>query len=144
MNFRSIGKLGFLLVIVGYLMPMFGINLIITSAQMNGFEYAQLAMEEGGDATICGILMYGFLLFAAVGVIIGALLLAKKNVPVFIDWLIILVCIAGILYVSIDAIKDGAILQTGVYIIGLGLIVALIAQIISAIRKEKQSKKTST
>jgi FtsH-binding integral membrane protein len=137
LNFRSIGKLGFLLVIIGYLMPMFGMKLIIGSVQMNGFEYAQLAMEQGGASTIYGILMYGLLIFAIAGLIIGVLLLAKKSAPIFIDWLITLACIAGILFFSIDSTKDGAVLQTGAYVIILGLIIAFIFQIISAIKKEE-------
>jgi cobalamin biosynthesis protein CobD/CbiB len=138
LSFRTIGKLGFLLVIIGFFMPMFNFEHILFSLQVNGFEYAELARELGGDSTIYGIFMYGFFIFAIMGLIIGILLLVKKSIPVLIDWLITLVCVAGILFFSIDSVKDGAKIQTGVYIIVLGLLVALIAQIISFITESSK------
>jgi len=130
-NFRTISKLGFLLVIIGYLVPMFSAEIIITTLQMNGFQYAELAMELGYP--IYAVFMYGSFIFALAGLIIGVLLLAKKNVPILLDWIIILACTVGILF-SIHSF-DGE-LEAGAYVVVLGLIVALAAQIVSTVKKE--------
>jgi len=136
LNFRIISKLSFLFVIIGYIIPMFSIRIIFSQIEMNGFQYAAASFEL--DAAIYGILMYSFLVFVICGLIIGILLLAKKSVPIFFDWFIILVCMAGILFFSIEA-KDGATIKSGVYLIGLGLTFSLITQIISNLKKEHLS-----
>ena len=131
LNFRTLGKIGFLLVIIGFISPIIGGAVIFSAIQMNGFEYAELGIDLG--ATFPALLMYGTFAFAIIGLVIGVLLLLKKNVPVFVDWILIVLSSGGIIYLIIE---DGEFLLTGAYIILVGLIIALIFQIISAVKKD--------
>ncbi|MCL2765005.1 MAG: hypothetical protein FWD40_06965 [Treponema sp.] len=134
MNSRAISKIGFLLVIIGCFMPMFSITLFFRPIQMNGFEYASAAFELG--SAIHGILMYLSFASAIIGLIIGILLLVKKGVPIIIDWAAIIVCFGIIIFLSIDGVTGGATLQSGIYLIIFGLVIALIGQIISITKKD--------
>jgi len=119
MTLRTIGKFGFLLAFMGFFMPM--------ACDMNGF---QLAHEFGGHYAA---LLYGLFVSILFGLIIGALLLAKKNVPIIADWIAILGCFGtGIALYIVNEFD----LQYGAYILGAGCIVALILQIVSATKKE--------
>jgi hypothetical protein len=70
--------------------------------------------------------------------VIGILLLLKNKVKVYIDWVCLLACIGSGLIVYLprldDAIKPH--LQTGAYIIVIGWVIALAAQVISKLNKE--------
>jgi hypothetical protein len=123
-NFRKIGKIGFLLVVFGFFMPM--------ACQMNGFQLAEIIIK---DTVLGGLFLYVLFISALAGVAIGALLLMKKNVPNFTDWIILLICIGsglGVFFMNINGLS----LQSGAYVILIGWIVALVAQIISKIKKE--------
>jgi hypothetical protein len=124
LNFRIIGKIGFLLVIFGFFMPI--------ACQMNGFQLAEIMI---GQNTLGGLLLYVLFISALAGVVIGALLLMKKNMPNFTDWIILLICIGSGLGVFLINI-NGLSLQSGAYVILIGWIVALVAQIISKTKKE--------
>ncbi|MDR0320169.1 MAG: hypothetical protein LBI28_01565 [Treponema sp.] len=118
-NFRTIGKFGFLLAIIGFFMPV--------ACDMNAFQ-----LVEYVDNSV-GVFIIVLFILAVVGLIIGALLLMKKNLPVIADWLIIIGCLViGIILLS----KNELELQYGAYVMGTGFIIALIAQLISAIKKE--------
>jgi hypothetical protein len=132
LNFRTIGKFCYLLVIIGFLMPMaayrgFGALL----GQMNGFQYANAVIELVGGV---GVLLYVFFVIALIGAIIGGLLLAKIKIPLFIDWVILIVCIAGCIYFLTDPPQ---IILSGFYVFTIGVVMSLIAQIVSTIKKEK-------
>ena len=124
-NFRKIGKVGFLLVVFGFFMPI--------SCQMNGFQLADIMIKQ--NAVLGGLLLYVLFISALVGVVIGALLLMKKNIPNSTDWIILLICIGSGLGVFLINI-NGLSLQSGAYVILIGWIVALVAQIISKTKKE--------
>ncbi len=127
MNFRMIGKLGFLLVIIGFLMPI--------ACDMNGFELADALADM--DSSHNAVLLYGIFISALVGLLVGALLMMKKNVPVIIDWLALLVCIVCGVAVYLGALNDNSIeLQSGAYVIVIGWVVALISQIKPFIKKK--------
>ncbi|MDR2954706.1 MAG: hypothetical protein LBV43_06465 [Prevotella sp.] len=69
-TFTSVYKVGFLLVIIGFFMPV--------SCQMNGFELADTFMSMG-DSVRLVILLYGVFICAFIGLIIGAALVIKKG-----------------------------------------------------------------
>jgi len=124
LNFRTVGKFCFLLVIIGFFMPV--------ACQMNGFQIADTFM--GMDSTVNGLLMYALFLSALVGVVIGVLLAIKKNVPSIVDWVLLIAC--G-LVVYFGALSDDMIqLQSGAYMIAIGWIAILVTQIIATIKKE--------
>jgi len=126
MNFRTIGKFGLLLVVIGFFMPV--------ACDMNGF---QLASEMNGDDAISAIFLYALFVSALVGCIIGVLLLMKKNVKISIDWICILVCIGSGLFVYFKELNDLDDLQRGAYFILIGWVIAFIAQIISTVKRER-------
>ena len=125
LNFRTIGKIGFLLVVIGFFMPV--------ACDMNGFQIANTLME--GDQVFSGLLMYLLILSAFAGAVIGVLLLLKKPVKATVDWIIIAVCIVSGMIVYFTQL-EGLELQNGAYVILIGWIVALVAQIISMVKKE--------
>ena len=118
MSLRAIGKVGFLLAIMGFFMPM--------ACDMNGF---QLAHNFGGT---WAVLLYGLFISALFGLIIGALLVSKKNVPVIADWIALIGCFGtGIALLIINEFE----LQYGAYVLGAGCIIAFVLQIVSAEKK---------
>lgn len=119
MNLRTAGKIGFLLVIIGFFMPV--------ACDMNGFELAKNFIE---DDVKTGVLMYLVFISAIVGVVLGVLLLQNKKVSKSFEWLCLSVCIASGLIVYFTQLEDGPELQSGAYMILTGWIVAFIFQII--------------
>jgi len=116
MNYRIIGKFGFLLSIFGFFMPV--------ACDMNAFQ-----LINHIDST-SSFLVIGLFLIANAGFIIGLLLLIKKSIPVFIDWIIIAYCmVIGIVLLNMNELE----LQYGAYVIMFGIIIALISQIIPII-----------
>jgi len=127
LNFRTIGKLGFLLVIIGFFMPI--------ACNMNGFQLAETFMKS--ESAFNGILLYVLFISAIAGLIIGALLVMKKNVPIKADWIVLSVCIVCGLIVYFRALSgQGISLQSGAYFILIGWIGILGAQIISKMKNE--------
>jgi hypothetical protein len=123
LSFRIIGKLLFLLVIIGFFMPM--------ACDANGFQLAQ------SDHVKSSLVFALYLLFfsAVVGLIIGVLLILKKKMPVFIDWIIVLVCLcSGLIPFFLNLRK--ADFQSGVYVILTGYALILLAQIVSLVKKK--------
>jgi ribosomal protein L40E len=119
MNFRTFGKFGFLLAIFGFFMPV--------ACDKNAFQLIEYL------DTSSTVLIIGLFILAIIGFIIGLILLTKNNVPTSVDWIITLGCIGiGLGLLS----KNELELQYGAYVIITGIIVALIAQIISAIIHE--------
>ena len=118
-NFRTFGKVGFILAFIGFFMPI--------ACDMNAFQLTEYL------ETPSVVLLYGLFILAIAGIIIGVLLLMNKNIPVVADWVVILLCTGvGIYLLSTNELE----LQSGAYFIIIGFIIALIAQIISVIRKE--------
>jgi hypothetical protein len=141
LSFRTIGAIGFLLVLIGYLMPMvkihyvegFGsiLDMFEGYSRVNGFQIATIYV--GGEVyknnlTMVGILIYLLFVFALVGIIIGVLQLKNIKVPIIIDWLVILFCLA---FCVSFFFTNPDIKLAGYYIIVTGTIWALILQIVS-------------
>ena len=127
-SFRTFGKIGFLLVVIGFFMPI--------ACDQNGFELAKTLNDM--DETISVILMYVLFAAAVAGVLIGVLLLLKNKVKVYIDWVCLLACIGSGLALYLPKLQDKfkPELQTGAYIILIGWVIALAAHIISKLNKE--------
>lgn len=127
-NFRIIGKIGLLLVVFGFFMPI--------CCQMNGFQIADAMMNF--DNSLPAIFLYLLFISALAGCIVGALLLMKKNVKIYFDWICVLVCIGSGLVVFLSSSNNNTLrLQSGAYAILIGWVGALIAQIISKIKNEE-------
>ena len=146
LNLRTIGKAGFLLVVIGFFLPII--------FQRNGFRFAELFITNPDLNTIVGILVYSFLICALAGLVIGVLLLIKKNIPLFLDWIISLACMLfyalSIFFgvrapwgrFSFNMLND--LLSIGAIVILSGIIVVIITQIISIIRKAKINEANSS
>ena len=129
-SFRTFGKIGFLLVVIGFFMPV-----MRKGIEGNGLEIAKYLNKF--DETILAILVYVALATAAAGVFVGVLLLLKNKLKVYIDWICLLASIGSGLIVYfrlVDMINPK--LQTGAYIILIGWVIALATQIISKLNKE--------
>jgi len=127
LNFRMIGKIGFIVVLIGFLCPI--------ACDYNGFQIANSLIDN--NSAMSGLLFYLMALSAVAGAVIGVLLLMKKNVKPIVDWIVVIVCIASGLIVYFTQIRSNSIdLQYGAYIILVGWIIALCAQVISHIKKE--------
>jgi hypothetical protein len=128
-SLRTFGKIGFLLVVIGFFMPI--------ACDSNGFEIAK-ALNKG-DETLSAILLYVLFAAAVVGVLVGILLLLKNKVKVYIDWICLLACIGSGLALYLPRLDDRLKpdLQVGAYIILVGWIIALAAQIFSLANKER-------
>jgi hypothetical protein len=132
LNFRIIGKIGLLLVVFGFFMPI--------ACDQNGFELAETLSNY--DGSLSAVFLYILFFSAIAGCIIGVLLLTKKNVNIALDWVCLLVCIGSGLFVYFNSLGNEAKLQNGVYFILIGWIVAFLTQIISIfINKESSSSK---
>jgi len=127
-SFRTFGKIGFLLVVIGFFMPI--------ACDSNGFEIAKSLNNR--DETFSAILLYVLFAAAAAGVLIGVLLLLKNKVKVYIDWVCLIACIGSGLALYLPRLDDKIKLdlQTGAYVILIGWIIALAAQVISKVNKE--------
>ena len=121
LKFRTIAKLGFLLVVIGFFMPI--------ACNMNGFEIAGRA----GNPT--SLLMYGLFVSAILGVLIGGALFMNKKVPVMYDWIVLAACILCGLIPYLDNREFNY--QTGAYLIVAGWVLALALQLFSRSKKER-------
>jgi membrane associated rhomboid family serine protease len=128
-SFRFIAKIGLLLVVVGFFMPI--------ACNNNGFELAQSMNKL--DKTVSMIFLYVVFCAAVLGCIIGLLLIVRRKIKAHYDWICVLASIGGglVVYFSeLDRIrvKD---LQTGAFVILAGWIIALLAQFLSLRKKER-------
>jgi hypothetical protein len=127
MIFRTLSKIGLLLVILGFFMPV--------ACNQNGFQLAEKAMQSGGDTVIVGIMLYVLFVSALAGLIIGATLLMKKQPPLALDWLTLGISVASGLFVYLKYV-DSLKLQSGGYVIAVGWAIALILLIVSPTKRK--------
>ena len=126
MSFRFISKIGLLLVVIGFFMPV--------ACNRNGLEIANFMVNN--KHVFEGLLVYVLLISAIAGALIGVLLLMNKRLSSSVDWLVIILCIASGLIVYLGSLKRGPDLQTGAYLILIGWIVAFGGQLLSKIKSE--------
>jgi len=125
-SLRIFGKIGLVLVIIGFFMPI--------ACDQNGFELAKTLNQL--DDTFSAILLYVLLAAAVAGVFVGVLLLMKNKIKVYVDWVCLLACIGSGLILYIPKLDDKPNLQTGAYLILAGWVIALAAQVFSKVNKE--------
>jgi hypothetical protein len=121
-NFRVIAKFSFLLVFIGFFMPM--------CCDRNGFQLADSGMIKS-EAIFA---IYAIFVSSIIGLILGVLLLLKKPVPIIIDWIVTGFCfLCTVIAFYIAGIADGNIkyFQSGVYMVLVGAILVMLAQIVS-------------
>jgi len=124
--FRVISKIGLLLVVIGFFMPV--------ACSMNGFQIAELSMNSGQP--MAGVFLYLLFISALLGAIVGIPLFMGKKIPAVVDWVLLLACIAsGIGALAILEIEP-EFFETGAYVILIGWIVALVTQIVGTVKKE--------
>jgi len=118
LNFRILAKAGFLLVFIGFFMPM--------SCNLNGFQIAQ-AMSG-----FSSLLMWLMFLAAAAGVVVGILLLMNKDtLPAIAEWVILGVCVGSGLIVYFSTLGKGTTYQIGSFVVLIGWIVAVAGHLIA-------------
>jgi len=135
MDFRIFAKLALFLVIIGFCMPI--------ACDMNGFQIAEFSMKN--NDTFNAVMFYLLFFSAAAGVIIGVLLLLKKKLPIFCDWVIIILCVLSGLLVYFRLFNESGVkLQSGAVFIILGWIITILCQLIYAVQTNpiKKSYKT--
>jgi TctA family transporter len=123
LNFRRLGCFCLLLVIFGFFSPI--------ACDANGFQIAN------GDAASSGLkfALYGLFIAAIVGVIVGVVLMVNKNtnVPIIIDWLVILTCMGcALVPFFINVNKWGRSYQSGAYMILIGIILSFVFLLIAS------------
>jgi len=123
MSLRAFGKFCFLVVIVGFLMPI--------SCDMNGFQWAHSYMSSSW----LSFALYGLFISACIGSLLGILLLAKINIPIYIDWLVIIAVSCFGLIPFFYNLKSVDMFQEGVWVMLSGGVLAIICQIIYHVRK---------
>lgn len=128
LSFKLIGKIGFLLVLIGFFMPV--------ACDQNGAKIADFFMKN--DKAFEGIMMYILLISAIVGIVLGALIAMGKPLSGTIDWVVVIACIAGGLIPYFSVMKNNVNLQTGAYVILVGWIVALGGQVMSKLKTSNE------
>lgn len=122
MNLRVVSKFLFLVVIIGVFMPM--------CCDMNGLELA-----NSGYISSDGVFaIYAIFISAIIGLILGFLIVAKVQVNIAIDWMVVVFnffttviafFVAGVVNGNMDYF------QSGPYVILVGAILVMITQIAS-------------
>ena len=146
LNLRIISKAGFLLILIGFFMP-FVLN-------QNGFQVAGYLSQFFGNNTVTNSL-YALFFFSCIGGILFLLLLMKVSFSIILDWVVIFATVIAIFVIfsevsdalqsvsnvgssfgfsgagrmAGDAVSES--LGIGVYVVIIGVIIALIAQFIS-------------
>ena len=120
LSLRIIAKGGYLLVFLGFLMPI--ISVMTFSA--NGFQLLKLM---GAFPAFLTILM---LLSAIAGIAVGVLLYLNKNTPpVIAEWIILGVCVGSGFILFLTSIRGGY--GIGAFVIFIGWIVAIAGHIMA-------------
>jgi len=118
LNFRVLAKAGFLLVFLGFFMPM--------SCNLNGFQIAEVM------SGFSSILMYLMFLAAVAGIVVGILLLLNKEIlPVIAEWIILGVCVGSGIILYLSTLGKGITYQIGSFVVLLGWIVAIAGHLIA-------------
>jgi hypothetical protein len=123
-NLRSFGKIGFVLVLIGFFMPV--------ACDANGLSM----MKDSSVDTGLRFALFGLLATAVVGIILGILLLKNTKIPIFLDWLVLVVCFCCGFIPFFYYIKNRELYQTGVYVMLSGIVVSLICQLVTPNKRE--------
>ncbi|MCL2443637.1 MAG: hypothetical protein FWD13_09285 [Treponema sp.] len=122
---RIVSKLGLLLVFIGFFMPI--------SCNLNGFQIAR-TLEAFGGTNLISISLYVIFVGSCIGLFLFLLLIMKIKYSVNYDWLNVLAVIAAFvcfIYLQNESLEGSVFdsysqLQSGGYLIIIGIIVAFI------------------
>ena len=130
-SMRIISKVGLLLVVIGFFMPI--------TCNMNGFKLVENSSNYGGSA-ILTMGLYGIFVFSCMGCVLLLLLLMKKAISYKLDWVAIIGVAASVIVVfaKIDNSIGRTKYQSGAYLIIAGLIVAIVFAILALGKKRKK------
>jgi len=158
LGFRLVGKIALFLVVFGFFMPM--------ACRMKGFDIANEMIDNSNYSTMAGFLLFLSFFSALAGVIVAVLLFLNKDVPIIIDRIVVFTCvISGVVaFFNItgfqiksgsDLFKEDGIyimlasghyakLQSGSYIIFIGLVLSFIAEISYSVNKSSIGNRSGT
>jgi len=125
-NLSVVRTIGFLLVVIGFFMPITG---RVLGGGLTGFNLASMLMNNN---VLMALLMYAVFATAVIGLVIGVLMMMSRKTKIsstFV-WVILIVCIAGGLIVYFSPLRSPA-LATGGILILIGWIVALVGQLLA-------------
>ena len=126
MGFRLIAKIGLLLVVIGFFLPI--------ADGLSGFRIVDGLFKS--DQVRWGLLFCVVVLAAIIGIFIGISILMNREPSDSMDWFAIIACIVSGLYIYFKLKVDVSSSQPGVYFILAGWVVSLSFQILSKIRGE--------
>ena len=138
-NFRLIGKIGFLLIVIGLFLPLtYTIGRQYLASPINAITLANMAFDSTipGIRLEFGVFAYALLLSALAGVVLGVLLFLKVNIPTSVDRLLLVLTVvtAAISYVIISR----EFLAFAMYIIIVGWVFALVTQLFALDMERKK------
>jgi len=125
-TFRILARVGMILVIFGFFMPI--------SCNMNGFQIAR-TLETFGGSNIHSIALYAVFIFSCIGVIIPILyFFQRKTYDIKYDWIVwvIVTFTFSFFILSLNDANTSFVrfrLQSGAYLIIIGIIISLISLI---------------
>jgi hypothetical protein len=131
MNLGTISKIGLLLVVIGFFLPV--------ACDSNGFDIAS-GLMKANRTQWQGILLYVMFISAAVGVVLCVLAFLKIFSDPRIDWIAVCLCTLSGLIILIAQISNVGFerlfksLQVGGILIVIGLLLALICQLLGSRR----------
>jgi len=119
---RVVSRIGLLLVIIGFFMPI--------SCNMNGFQLAN-SLETLSGTTLLSLSLYVVFIFSCFGIILPIVyFFIKKPYSIKNDWVTIITIIISFTFFILSCIgnESNSIfrLQSGAYIIIIGLLLSLI------------------
>jgi hypothetical protein len=122
---KYIAKVGMLLVVIGFLMPV--------SCNLDGFQIAQ-SMSEGGSGFMA-FLMYMLFVLALASVVMVIFIIMNKKTNKIIDWALFGADVLCGLIPFIKFADQAATKNQGFYFIIIGWIVTLVALLVPEINK---------
>jgi hypothetical protein len=130
----AISKFGLLMVMVGFCMPIV--------YNMNGYQIGKYSAVFNGPAAL-SISLYA--IFFIVWTLLLLLLVIKKPISLFWDWLAIcgIIIFSFITYIKLQEFftsLNSSMWQSGAYLILIGLIISISFLIIASILKSKSIK----
>jgi hypothetical protein len=133
---KIIGKVGILLVVLGFFMPV--------SCDLNGFEMANYILKMDSSNAV-GIALYLLFISSLISGLLIIPLLMNKKLHIGIDWSCLILSIGCGIYayskledsIAMYGALSGQKLQSGGWFILIGWIVAFVALGIASLKKEK-------
>jgi len=137
LNLRIISKIGLLLVIIGFFMPI--------SCNLNGFQIASSESTFYGPNFI-SICLYSVFIFSCVGFLSLFILLYKKSYSIVYDWIdLIIVIMSFSIFIGVQTRNTDDLstwiamqMQYGAYIIFLGLLVSFVSLVFASWSKTEK------